>query len=215
MHEADQFIVYDNIEYAKKGWINRNRFLLNGKDEYFTLPLKKDSDYLDIRDRRLADTWEVEKGKLLNRVSGAYRKAPYFENGFSLLKDCLNYHEQNLFQFIYHSLNLVKDFLEITTPLIVSSTIEADHSLKSEDRVLDICKARGATRYINPIGGLELYSSQRFATKGIELQFIKSTEVQYPQGSNEFVPWLSILDVLMFNSQQEARHMVRSNYTII
>jgi hypothetical protein len=57
IHAVDKFFIYDNIQYTKKGWINRNRILVNGKDEYITLPLKKDSDFLHVKDRCLADSW--------------------------------------------------------------------------------------------------------------------------------------------------------------
>src|ERR1700680_880113 len=77
---VDLFIVYDNIKYTKKGWINRNRILLNGKDVTLSLPLKSDSDFLDIRDRELAADFNREK--LVNQLSGAYRRAPYFRQVF-------------------------------------------------------------------------------------------------------------------------------------
>src|SRR4030042_5533275 len=79
MNAVDEFVIYDNIEFSKKGWINRNRILVNGKDSYITIPLKKDSDYLDVRDRYLAETWSSEKIKMLKRIIGSYRKAPRFD----------------------------------------------------------------------------------------------------------------------------------------
>src|SRR5690554_2832006 len=78
---VDTFVVYDDVEFTKKGWIHRNRYLSNGSDQMFSLPLKKDSDYLDVRDRYLADSWESEKIKLRRKIEGAYKKAPYFSEG--------------------------------------------------------------------------------------------------------------------------------------
>ena len=73
---VDQFIVYDNIKYTKKGWINRNRLLQNGTDTVFSIPLSKDSDALDIRERQIAA--DFRRDKLLKQIAEAYRKAPYF-----------------------------------------------------------------------------------------------------------------------------------------
>lgn len=63
MNAVDTFVVYDNIEFTKKGWINRNRILVNGKDAFISIPLKKDSDYLQVNERYLADSWGDEKKK--------------------------------------------------------------------------------------------------------------------------------------------------------
>src|SRR5689334_1147970 len=86
MNAVDEFVVYDNIEYTKKGWINRNRILEDGTDSYITIPLKKDSDYLDVRDRRLAESWPTEKRKMLNRIIQSYRKAPYFNSVYPMIE---------------------------------------------------------------------------------------------------------------------------------
>ena len=110
MNAVDEFIVYDNIQFTKKGWINRNRILVNGSDAYITLPLKKDSDYLDIKDRYLSDDWKAESKKMINRITESYRKAPFFESVFPLIEKSLLFEDKQLFNFIFNSLNLTKDF---------------------------------------------------------------------------------------------------------
>jgi hypothetical protein len=104
--------------------------------------------------------------------------------------------------------------LEIKTPLVVSSTIACDHSLKSAERVQAICKALGADTYVNPVGGLELYSKENFASHGIDLKFLKALPFEYQQSGNPFVPWLSILDILMFNSTETVREMIGKKIVI-
>jgi len=202
MNAVDEFVVYDNIEYTKKGWINRNRILVNGKDNYITIPIKKDSDYVKVVDRYLAETWVTERIKLINRIVESYRKAPEFENVFPLVKRCIMFEEANLFKFIYNSLIMLKDFLEIQTSIIISSSIPINHNTKAEKKIIEICKARKADRYINPIGGLNLYDKKIFNSENIELSFIKSSEITYNQFNNDFVPWLSIIDVMMFNEKE-------------
>jgi hypothetical protein len=206
MNCVDIFVVYDNIEYTKKGWINRNRFLLRGQAEYFTIPLQKGSDYLQIRDRRIAD--DFDRVKFLNRIREAYRAAPYFDEAFFLLSRLVENQSKSLFDFLNFSLNELAKCLEISSRIIVSSEIPIDHSLKGASKVLEICRTLGASTYINAIGGLSLYSREAFANNGLELRFIEMLPRTYPQFRGEFVPNLSILDVMMFNSKDEIRSML-------
>lgn len=215
INAVDCFVIYDNIQYTKKGWINRNRILSNGKDEYFTLPLLKGSDFLDVMDRHLSADWHKEKGKLLNKIKENYRKAPHFNDVINLIEDCFNYSSTNLFDFIFNALNKTLDYLSIKTKILVSSTLSVNHHLKAEEKVIAICKELHATTYINPIGGTELYSKEHFLKESIHLQFIKADNIQYKQFYNEFIPFLSIIDVMMFNSKPEITNYLNNSFTII
>jgi WbqC-like protein family len=203
---SDIFVVYDNIQYTKGGWINRNRYLLNGKDAYFGIDVKHDSYFLDVVERRVAHDFNAKK--LLNKLEAAYRAAPHFQQGFSLLRESMCSREDNLFRFIKHSIDKVVERLEISTRIVVSSDIGVDHRLKAQDKVLAICRALNATTYINAIGGVELYSKEVFEESGFELKFIKPRLVEYRQFDNEFVPWLSIIDPLMFNHVDTVKSML-------
>jgi WbqC-like protein family len=205
INAVDEFIVYDNIQFSKKGWFHRNRFLQNDSDDYFTLPLKKDSDYLDVNQRLLSDTWPTEREKTLRKFKENYRKAPFFESVFPKIEGIYNFEERNLFDFVLNSLKTVCKMLDIQTPFVVSSQIAMDHSLKGEAKVMALCRAVGATQYINPIGGLDLYERNVFENQGLDLSFIKARPIVYPQFNNNFVPWLSILDLLMFNDIEKIK----------
>jgi hypothetical protein len=210
---VDLFIVYDNIKYTKKGWINRNRMLVNGKNVTFSLPLKSDSDSLDIRDRELAV--DFNRDKLVNRLSGAYRRAPYFQQAFPVIEQILRQEESNLFRFLYQSITRVCETIGITTKIMISSDIAVDHNLKNQDKVLALCEAVDTDIYVNSIGGVELYSKDDFKSRGIELKFIRSKPFVYSQFGNDFIPWLSIVDVLMFNSLDTIQECIHSNYGLI
>jgi hypothetical protein len=210
---VDLFVVYDNIKYTKKGWINRNRMLQNGKDVMFSLPLKSDSDYLDVYQRELAA--DFNRVKLLNQFKGAYLRAPYFSQTFPLIEQIVGYEEANLFRFLHYSIAKTCDHLGITTDIRVSSDIAIDHDLKNQDKVLALCEAVGARTYVNAIGGMELYSKETFQEKGIELKFIKSNPIEYQQIGDDFVPWLSIIDVMMFNPLDTIRTCILANYELI
>jgi hypothetical protein len=210
---VDLFIIYDNIKYTKKGWINRNRILLNGRDVPFTLPLKSASDLLDLREREVAI--DFDRNKLVNQLRGAYAKAPQFKGIFPLTEEILRNPEANLFKFLQNSIIRVCDFIGITTRIVVSSTIGIDHELKGQSKVLALCQAVHADSYVNAIGGVELYSRDEFRAQGIDLGFIRSRPFIYPQFGDDFVPWLSIIDVLMLNSLDSIRECIRSNYELI
>jgi WbqC-like protein family len=215
MNLADEFIIYDNIQFSKKGWINRNRILLNGKDTYITFPLKKDSDYLNIKDRYLADTWTSDRKKMLNKITEAYHKAPFFDTAYPIIERSILFEENNLFRFIFNSLSVLKEWLFIKTPFVISSSIAIDHTLRSDQKVIEICKAREATEYINPIGGLDLYKKKTFNANGIDLHFLKTGNIIYPQYSNKFVQHLSIIDVMMFNSKENIQQYLDHSYELV
>jgi hypothetical protein len=208
MNAVDKFVIYDNIEFTKKGWINRNRILVNGKDSYITIPLKKDSDYLNVAQRELAGNFVDESKKIIRQIVASYRKAPYYKEVMPLVEECFQRGSGNLFDFIHTSLTLLMQFLQIDTDMIISSSIDIDHTLKSQDKVLAICKNLNADIYINAIGGQDLYIEEAFRNKGIELRFIKTKPIEYRQFNNEFVPYLSIIDVMMFNSVDEIKLMI-------
>lgn len=210
---VDTFIVYDNIKYTKRGWINRNRMLQCGRDALFSLPLKRGSDALDVRERELAG--DFDRSKLLDRFREAYRRAPHFEQTFALLEDIVGCGEANLFRYLHHSILAICGHLGITTEIRVSSGIAIDHDLKGQDKVLALCKAAGATVYVNPVGGMELYSKAIFRDKGIELKFIKPIPFEYAQFGHAFVPWLSIVDVMMFNPLDAIRDRLANGFELL
>jgi hypothetical protein len=214
INSVDEFVIYDNIQYTKKGWINRNRILCNESDKLITLPLKKDSDFKDVFERKLSDTWIDDRNKILNLIKASYRKAPFFSETFEIVQKCLLYDDQNLFNFIFNSIKIINEYLEIKTKMILSSSLNIDHSLKSKHKVIAICKEMNATTYINAIGGVNLYDKDEFLENKIFLNFIKSNSLNYKQFDNEFIPWLSIIDVMMFNSKNRVIELVNS-YSII
>ena len=98
---------------------------------------------------------------------------------------------------------------------MVSSTLAADHGLQGQERVLALCESVGADTYINPPGGVDLYSRAAFDARGIELRFLKPRPFEYPQFGAPFVPWLSIVDVMMFNSPERIGECLAANYDLI
>jgi len=210
---VDRFIVYDNIKYTKKGWINRNRMLRNGTDATFSLPLKSDSDSAHVRERQVADTYSADK--FLAQLRGAYQKAPFFTSTIAVVERAVRTPDLNLFAFLHHSIVETSRHLDLDAEILTSSDVDINHDLQGQDKVIALCKAAGATTYVNPIGGQELYAHETFAAQGILLEFLKPTLVEYNQFGAPFVPWLSIIDVLMFNAVEDVRARFLPSYELV
>ena len=201
---VDCFVIHDDVQWIKGGWINRNRILVNGEARFVTIPVAKASSFSKINERVFSDDYAIHARKILRTVESIYRKAPYFEPAFEVLRQCLSQKERNASLFITNALRLCCRYLSIDTPFVLSSQIEKDNALSGQARVISINKVMGSSHYINPVGGMDLYRNKDFAGHGIRLSFLKSEGVCYRQfPGQEFIPSLSIIDVMMFNSRGE------------
>ncbi len=198
MNAVDKFVLYDDVNYINKGWINRNRVLVNGQEYLFTIPLKDASQNKLINEIYLSNDpkW---RGKLLKTLEQAYKKAPFYLTAFAVTEKIINLDAEKVSDWIAAGFGVLADCLEIQTEIVPSSDIYQNTHLKAQERIMDICQQEKAQHYINPIGGVELYDKKVFEEAGMRLNFIKSKPVVYPQFKNEFVPWLSIVDIMMFN----------------
>lgn len=204
LNAVDTFVIYDDVNYIKKGFINRNSILLFDKPYRFTLELQKTSQNKQINKIQIGSN----KDKLLKMLVRAYGKAPYFDDVYPILIDILKNNEKNLARFIVYSIIKIAKFLGIETKIIYASEIEKDCSLKGEEKIINIAKRLGASHYINPIGGKEMYNREKFKNENIQLDFLSVETVKYKQFKNEFFPNLSILDIIMFNEKQQLKDML-------
>ena len=206
INAADQFVIYDDVAYIKNGWINRNRYLLNGQAKYFTLSLDKASSFKPINQTYILDDKNHKaKEKALKTLLMAYSKASFFKTVHELIEEIILNPDNNIATYNEFSIRRICAFLNINTRIFVSSKIDKQPNLKAQDRVIDVCKNLQASVYINAIGGKSLYSQDTFKRNGIELKFLRSNSerIFYNQFGDTFLPGLSIVDILMFNSSQE------------
>ncbi len=209
LNAADKFVIYDDVNFINRGWINRNNILVNGKEHLFTIPLQDASQNKLINEVNLSPD-VVWRKKLLKTIAQSYRKAPYYEDVFPLLENIINDPAEDIAAYCGQSLTKTANYLEIKTEIVSSSRQYGNAALKAQERILDICKQEEATHYINPINGQELYDKSFFEEKGVTLSFIMAKSQPYPQFKNEFVPWLSVIDVLMFNSVPEIHDLLQA-----
>jgi hypothetical protein len=210
MQSVDKFVIYDDVNYIKQGWINRNAILLNGERFVFTMQLKNAGSFKKINEVQVGNQNE----KLLKTFTYYYKKAPYFDVVSPMLEEIVLYSEKNLAGFVSHSIKRLTEYLNIDTEIIISSVLDKNNDLKGQDKVLHICKCLNANVYINAIGGKDIYSKEKFAEQNIELRFIHSRPLNYKQFDNEFVPWLSVVDIMMFNPVEKITEML-NQYDLI
>jgi hypothetical protein len=208
INAVDKFVIYDDVNFINKGWINRNNILVSGQAHLFTIPLKDASQNKLIYEVELAvnDPW---KKKFLKTIQQSYLKSPNYQKVFLLIEEIVNFEAGTIAELTLHALQKICGHMNITTEIVPSSSVYNNTELKAQDRILDICKQEKAIHYINPIGGMELYDKNKFEKEGIKLNFIKSTASPYPQFKNAFVPWLSIIDILMFNDAESVDKLLK------
>ena len=212
LNYCDAFVIYDDIEYTKKGWISRNRIQQDGEIRLFSLGLKNGSDYSSIKDRLLAENFD--RSKLLRSFEGAYRKAPHFDELVNFLRPIVLFESNNLFSYLKNSISIACEHLGVNTKLIKSSELDIDPHLRGQERVLEICSCLNAEQYINPIGGLDLYDVDSFKSRGLDLKFISTRLTPYFQGDFEFIPALSIVDQIAYRGSSEIMPIIESDFDI-
>lgn len=212
INAVDKFIIYDDVNYIKQGWINRNSILIQNKPNLFTLPLNNSSSFLKINEVLVdAKRYSYWLEKFLKTLELSYKKAPMFEAAYNLIKHILSLeiNSSNIALLNYQSIKAICSYLEIKTALVPSSSIYQNAHLKAQERILDICTTEKAKTYINPSGGIELYNKEEFKDQDIDLWFLKSSPIAYRQFTDEFCPWLSIIDVIMFNSPEDTKLLLK------
>ena len=211
---VDKFVIYDDVNYINKGWINRNNILVNNSSNLIQVPLIGASQNRLIKDILLLEDnkW---KNKLLKTIYFNYSKAPFFIQLFPILEEVLLRDCRSISDLNYLTIVKTCSYLNIETELIRTSSIYENTYLKGENRILDICLKENADTYINPIGGQFLYDRINFQENGIVLNFINSRITPYRQNSNSFVNYLSIIDTMMFCSPTEIKSILLNQYVLL
>lgn len=205
---VDKFVIYDDVNYIKRGWINRNRILLNGAPHTFTIPVLKASQNVPISEIQINPEAKWRK-KLLVSIEHAYKNAPYFSDVFPLLEKSILNDCSGVGKYALGSIREVVNYLGLDTQIEETSSIYGNQHLKGSSRILDICLKEETSTYINPPGGAELYDHSTFKNAGVELKFIHTEKVEYAQFNDEFSENLSMIDVLMFNSVDEVLELLK------
>lgn len=209
IQSVDRFVFYDDVNFIKQGWINRNKLLVGGRANLFTVPIKKISSFTPILKTRINKTnYKAWRKKYFSTIEQSYKKAPYFAGVLNILHDVFEENPNFISELSIQSVVTVAKYLEMSTYFVKSSMIYENSKLNGEERVLDICKKESAKVYINPIAGKELYSKDHFDANGICLKLLKPGIIKYKQFNQDFVPWLSVIDIMMFNTVDQIHNLL-------
>ena len=217
IQSVDRFILMDDVQYMRHGWVNRNR-ILNYHEEgfqYVTVPVKKHPHAARIRDVEIADSADWKK-KMLGQLSLYRRVGCFFKVVSELVEDCISQPHSNIAQLNAYAFRAVCNYIGMDKNIEIASELPFDYStiVTRQDWAIQLTKQAGATEYYNPPGGIGMYSKNEFATNGIKLSFVMPRLLPYDQKRPTFTPGLSIVDVMMFNSPEQIRGML-NEYDIL
>ena len=205
MKAVDRYVVYDDVNYIKRGWVNRNNILVNGEKRMFTITLKKASQNKLFNEIVIGDDFE----KLMKMLRMNYSKAINFDETMTLMERIISFPDKQLAVFVANSFQEILKYLSIDTELLMSSSIIKDNSLRGKDKLMHICKILGTDVYYNAIGGRNLYDKEEFKKQGIILNFVYPVVQPYPQlHVNDFVSNLSMIDILMNNTKDDVNRLL-------
>lgn len=234
MQATDLWIVFDTAQYIRRGWVNRNRVLCDGADhwKYVRLPVLHAPRETPICEMRIDERQPWRQQLLSNLDAYERRRAPYFPVVSEWLQEILNHvpaartgspvssvdqsfdgpSSDGLSSLLIHLLKQTCYFLGLPLRLQVFSEMQLCLPPIAEPGgwALQAAKALNAGTYINAPGGREIFNPQDFRDAGIQLRFLEPTLQQYSQAAAEFVPWLSIIDLMMWNSPEQIRQMISS-----
>ena len=216
MNAVDKWVIFDDVQYIRHGWVNRNRVLSPNIDkewQYITVPTVKHVKTELIKNIVInnSENWQ---SNIINKLS-YYQKirAPYFWEVIKVVENCLTYDTDFLNDLNIKSLKMITRYVGIKFDYIISSKKDFDFSKvkNSGDWAFEITKQMAATTYVNPVGGKEIFDNNKFINEGIDLKFLKSNDIKYKQSRRKYVPWLSIIDIMMFNSPDEIKSLLSEN----
>lgn len=194
INAVDKFIFYDDVTFIKQGWINRNQILINNQPSMFSIPLSNASSHVLIKDVLISEnTYLKWKKSFLNSIKFSYKKAKNYDQIVVLIERILSAQFKTISELAISSIIEVSKYLELKTEFEVCSNVYSNINLNGQERLLEICKNEKIKTYINPIGGMELYSKNVFFEENIELFFIKTNKFIYKQFSENFVPFYQLL----------------------
>jgi len=205
---ADVFVLGDDLQYVRSGWVNRNRILHHDDARLISFPLKKDRFQLQINQRKLCDRFSDEAERLIRLITESYEQAPYFAQVMPLVERLIRFPQQNIALYAEHAIREMCAYLHIVTPIMRSSDLILGSPVDKQERIIRIAHTFEATTFITPEGGSVLYDRDHFARNRLLVRFFRMGSVQYRQFRQPFVANLSIIDVLMFNCIEQVQHML-------
>jgi hypothetical protein len=212
INRVDRWIIFDTAQYIRHGWVNRNRILHPAAGwQYILVPLRKHSRDSAIKDIETKDPSEW-RGRILGQISHYRKRAPYFNQAYRLVEECLGTEQRNLARLNATILGKVCAYLGIAFEYAFFSemALAIGPVAAPGDWALRICEAVKADEYLNPPGGETLFDRDKFAAAGIRLRIQEAFEFSYACPGYQFEPSLSVVDVLMWNPPEKVKAFLKN-----
>lgn len=210
MASVDKFILMDTVQLEKRSYMHRNRIIdPDGEVRYLNISCEKKNhfcqEYKNIQTKDFEIWTNRQKGVLIR----AYKKCVFFDEIWEAISPIFEEKHELLCDITIHSINILRDILQINTPLVMQSEITIDNSLKKDKLILGLCKATGADAYFAGRGGsMQYLNLEECEKEGIHVSFQEFQHPIYTQvGNHPFVPGLSTLDVLFNKGIKKSREI--------
>lgn len=201
MARAHQFVYYDDVQYDKEGWRNRNRIKTAHGEQWLTVPvLTKDRFGQRIHEARINNDSSWGR-KHLAALRQNYAKAPYFKEYYPVLEELLSRRWELLFDLVVETNEALRRALGVATPVHFSSRLGIGGG--QTERLVNLCRHFGAGLYLSGNAAREYLDLAQFAAAGVRVEFQEYAHPTYPQLHGEFLPFLSVVD-LLFNCGKDS-----------
>ena len=210
--KVDTFVLFDTPQFIRHGWIERNQVLKpNGEPLYIKVPLKRHKRETAINEIKIKDTEDWRK-KIFAQLEPYKKVAPNYERVIELLYEIFKCETESLVEFNFYALKKTCKYLRISTPIQIwsSMNIDIDQVNAPDEWALNISKALYAKEYYNPEGGVSFFNRDKFKKEDIDLFFLKFQPKNYKQFTSDFTPFLSVIDVMMFNSKEKIQDLLEN-----
>lgn len=194
VQEVDVFVIFDNVNFRKKGFINRNYSYNDGTQKRFTLSLQKVSQNKLINEIDICS----DQTRLKSFLRCQYNSCVNFNHVWPILDDILSFKDSNLASFLENSIKTICDYMEIRTRIISASSLQSDYTdLRGQDKILCLCKLLGANEYLNLPSGKLLYDKSTFKSNNLNLEFISPFSDKIMPGQVNSFHACSVIDLMM------------------
>ena len=209
MARTDLFVYYNDVQYTRKDWRNRNRVKTTGGATWLTVPVRKTPRDTPINHVEVCyrDPWP---DKHLRTIELAYKKARHFQPFFSQLTAVLTRRFALLQELNAALVDLCRSFLDISTPIAWSSDLHIDVRDKN-DRILKICQSHGADLLYDGKSSRTFLDTEFFARHGVRVMFQHYRHTPYRQLWRDFVPFLSAVDLIMNTGPRAKEILLQSS----
>jgi WbqC-like protein len=211
---ADLFVFYDDVQYDKRGWRNRNQIKIPKGKQWLTIPVNSrgaQTENIPINQIRIAwdNPWSQNHLKALQH---SYSKAPYFGQYVSLLEKCYQRRDEFLADFTIDFTIALAHELGNNHTRFMRSSEHAGIDGQKTDRLVQILQSVGATHYISGPSARDYIEQEKFASAGITLEYMEYNYPEYPQLYPPFDPYVSILDLLLMTGPEAPNYIFKGNH---